>query len=100
MTLALPPVYDLAPNADGVYVMLIGENYAYDATANYCRRADTPANPETVLTTTRGFGLTMAMLDRSPPAKHPWLTVDLAAQEVAISARQADPEAVWQDSLA
>lgn len=45
-----------------------------------------------------GFGLALPMFDR-PPAKRPWLTIELIEQERQISNYQADPIAVFQDSL-
>lgn len=48
----------------------------------------------------QGFGTALLMLAGNPPAKHPWLTVEVVEQEAAIDEYQADSVAVFIDSLA
>ena len=46
-----------------------------------------------------GFGLALPMLVDHGVLKHPWLTIELIEQELEIWNYQADPVAVFEDSL-
>lgn len=50
-------------------------------------------------TQTKGFGVALLMLDGHPPPKHPWLTPEIAYQELAIGEYNRDCAAVALDSI-
>lgn len=58
------------------------------------------AQPHREKSTAPGFGTIMPrrMLESGPPAKHPWLTVELAERELAIQAAARDVAGIAEAS--
>ena len=74
-------VYDASPEV--TYDPARGASSAGDPRIAY-------NGPHRVQSSGMGFGSTRRMLDVDRPIRHPWLTVDLAKQELAIGEYQAD----------